>query len=168
MRALLAAWGDKFRPYPDGADLPEHHDQCLGCGTGNPHGHRLRVIRQGDGVQAWHTFDNRHVGAPGIVHGGAVATVLDDLYGFLLYLVGEPAVTRQLTVDYLAPVLIGTTYRLDAAVTQREGRKLFVAASVSAVEGRSVATSTAVFVTVGADHFAQGSDTEGLAPSSKP
>lgn len=104
---------------------------------------------------ATHIFDDRHVGAPGIAHGGAVATVLDDLYGFLLYLVGEPAVTRQLVVEYLAPVLIGTTYRLEARVDRREGRKLFVNAKVTALDGRTAATSTAVFVTVDAEHFAQ-------------
>lgn len=156
MQALLATWEQKFRPHPDGADLPAHHNHCLGCGPDNPHGHRLHARRHGDGVAASHTFDERHVGAPGIVHGGAVATVIDDLYGFLLYLVGTPAVTRQLTVDYLAPVLIGTTYRLKAGVTGREGRKLLVAGGLTGPDGRSVATSTAVFVTVGVDHFAQG------------
>lgn len=153
MPALLATWEQKFRPHPDGAELPAHHDHCLGCGPDNPHGHRLQARRQGDGVAASHAFDERHVGAPGIVHGGAVATVIDDLYGFLLYLVGTPAVTRQLTVDYLAPALIGATYHLEASVTGREGRKLFVAATLTAPDGRSVATSTAVFVTVGVDHF---------------
>ena len=41
-------------------------------------------------------------GAPEIAHRGAVATVIDDLYGFVLYIVGTPAVTRELTVDYRA------------------------------------------------------------------
>ena len=44
-------------------------------------------------------FEDRHVGAPGIAHGGAVATVFDDLFGFLLYAVAELAVTRSLQVD---------------------------------------------------------------------
>ncbi|CAN5214623.1 MAG: PaaI family thioesterase [Nocardioides sp.] len=103
-----------------------------------------------------HTFDNRHVGAPGIVHGGAVATVIDDLYGFALYLVGTPAVTRQLTVDYRAPVLIGVPYRLEAHLTSQEGRKLFLQASLTSLEGSVLATSTAVFIAVGAEHFDRG------------
>lgn len=143
--------------HTDGSELPAHHDHCLGCGPDNPHGHQLQAVRQGDGVQAQHTFDSRHVGAPGIVHGGAVATVIDDLYGFLLYLEGGPAVTRQLVVDYRAPVLIGTTYRLDAHVTRRDGRKLFVAASVTESQGGPVVSSTAVFVKVDVEHFEQGS-----------
>jgi acyl-coenzyme A thioesterase PaaI-like protein len=163
LHTLLAAWAEKFVSYPDGADLPPHHDECLGCGPHNPHGHHLRSVRHGDGVQACHTFDNRHVGAPGIVHGGAVATVIDELYGALLFLEGGPAVTRQLTIDYLAPVLIGTMYRLEADVVRREGRKLFVAAGATAPDGVAVITSTALFIKVGTEHFAQGTPHRGPA-----
>lgn len=158
MRAIVATWAERFGSHPDGSELPAHHDHCLGCGADNPHGHHLRATRQRDRVLAEHTFDDRHMGAPGIVHGGAVATVIDDLYGFLLYLEGEPAVTRQLVVDYRAPVMVGTPYRLDAHVTRREGRKLFVAATVTELQGRPVVSSTAVFVKVGVEHFAQASD----------
>ena len=155
LETLLATWAEKFRPHPEGVDLPPHHEQCLGCGPDNPHGHHLQVSRHGDGVVADHTFDDRHVGAPGIAHGGAVATVIDDLYGFLLYLVGTPAVTRQLTVDYRSPVLIGTKYRLEARVTSQQARKLFLAATLTDLDGRTMATSTALFVTVGVEHFAR-------------
>jgi acyl-coenzyme A thioesterase PaaI-like protein len=154
--SMLATWAEKFRPHPEGVDLPPHHEQCLGCGPDNPHGHHLQVRRHGDGVVADHTFDNRHVGAPGIAHGGAVATVIDDLYGFLLYLVGTPAVTRELTVDYRAPVLTGVPYRMEARVRNQEGRKLFLAASLTDRDGSLVGTSTAVFLTVGVDHFTRG------------
>ncbi|XVX18573.1 PaaI family thioesterase [Actinomycetota bacterium] len=152
----LTAWTGEFRPHPDGADLPPHHAQCLGCGPGNPHGHHLQVRRDGDGVLADHTFDERHVGAPGIVHGGAVATVIDDLYGFLCYLLETPAVTRHLTVDYRAPVMIGVRYRLAAHVRSSEGRKLFLAAGLTDSDGAELATSSAVFIKVGADHFIRG------------
>ena len=151
---LIADWAEKFRPHSDGALLPAHHPACLGCGTQNPHGHHLQVRRDGEGVTARHTFDARHVGAPGIAHGGGVATVLDDLYGFLLYLTEGPAVTRNLVVDYLRPVLLGVEYELRADIIRAEGRKLFVEAMMSeAATGRPVVTSTGVFVRVDVDHF---------------
>lgn len=162
---MLAHWAERARPYPEGAVLPPHHERCLGCGPDNPHGPHLRVSRRGDGVVAEHVFDNRHMGAPGVVHGGAVATVLDDLFGFLPYLVGTPAVTRQLTVDYLSPVLVGVTYRMEARVTSREDRKFFVAASLSDLDERTVATSTAVFITVGVEHFARYAGASGGGPT---
>lgn len=59
------------------------------------------------GWSARHIFDGRHRGAPGIAHGGAVMTVLDDTVGMLLYVVGEMAVTRKLDTEFFAPVLLG-------------------------------------------------------------
>jgi acyl-coenzyme A thioesterase PaaI-like protein len=111
------------------------------------------VRRSGGGVAAEHVFQERHTGAPGIAHGGAVATVFDDLFGFLLYLVGEIAGTRNLSVDYLAPVLLNTRHHLRADLTGREGRKLYVRAEMTDQAGRVVATSTATFIIVSANHF---------------
>ncbi|SDP18184.1 Acyl-coenzyme A thioesterase PaaI, contains HGG motif [Pedococcus dokdonensis] len=153
---FLASWNEKFRPQEDGAQLPPHHHHCLGCGPDNPHGHHLTVHRRGEEVHATHIFDERHVGAPGIAHGGAVATVLDDLFGYLLYLTGGPAVTRQLEVLYASPVILGTTYRLAARVLRAEGRKLYVEADMRDVEGSLVASAAALFLSVDVTHFDQG------------
>jgi acyl-coenzyme A thioesterase PaaI-like protein len=150
----LADWMRSTRMQEAGsAELPPHHPHCLGCGPANPHGHHLRATRYGEGVSAHHVFDERHVGAPGIAHGGAVATVFDDLFGFLLYVVGELAVTRKLEVEYLAPVLLNTPYCLRADLLSRYGRKLRLRATVNDQNGRVVATSTALFVVVDPGHF---------------
>ncbi|MBU1801634.1 PaaI family thioesterase [Nocardioides sp.] len=153
--ALLAGWRhEKHLPQSEGGALPSHHAQCLGCGAENPHGHHLVVTRDGPNVvAASHTFDARHVGAPGIVHGGAVATVFDDLYGFLLYSVGDLAVTRKLDVEYLRPVLLDVDYTLRATIAERAGRKIHMAASLEDSTGLLAARSSALFVTVDIDHF---------------
>ena len=57
--------------------LPPHYPTCLGCGPDCPQGYHLQVRRDGDDVVAEHVFEERHSGAPGIAHGGAVATVSD-------------------------------------------------------------------------------------------
>jgi acyl-coenzyme A thioesterase PaaI-like protein len=153
--ALLAAWDrEKHLPQPEGSALPSHHAQCLGCGAENPHGHHLVVTRDGqDAVAATHTFDARHVGAPGIAHGGAVATVFDDLYGFLLYAIGDLAVTRKLEVEYLRPVLLDVEYTLRANIAERAGRKIHMAATIEDNAGLLSARSSALFVTVDIEHF---------------
>ena len=83
--------------------LPPHSPTCMGCGPDNPAGLQLEVFRSGDEVYTDVTFDERHIGAPGLAHGGAVAAACDDLFGFTLWIALTPAVTRSLTVDYLAP-----------------------------------------------------------------
>ena len=82
-----------------------------------------------------------------------MATVLDDLFGFLLYLTGTPAVTRQLEVRYDAPVILGTSYELAARVVRDDGRKLFVEAEMAEVGGTVVATASALFLKVDIAHF---------------
>jgi acyl-coenzyme A thioesterase PaaI-like protein len=153
--SLLAGWDQvQSRRQPDGTVLPSHHDQCLGCGAGNPHGHHLVVTRDGpNAVSAAHAFDARHVGAPGIAHGGAVATVFDDLYGFLLYAIGDLAVTRKLEVEYLRPVLLDVEYTLRANIAERAGRKIHMAATLEDSTGLLGARSSALFVTVDIEHF---------------
>ncbi|MDP3893429.1 PaaI family thioesterase [Nocardioides sp.] len=101
---------------------------------------------------AEHVFDARHVGAPGIAHGGAVATVMDDLFGFLLYVVGTLAVTRTLQVEYRAPVLLGERYSLRADLLRREGRRLYMEATMRRGD-TVVAAAQAVFVAVEHTHF---------------
>lgn len=162
----IAAWAAGFDRRSWSGVLPPHRPDCLGCGPDNPHGHHMQVRRDGDGVVTEHVFDGRHVGAPGIAHGGAVATVVDDLFGFLLYLVGEPAVTRHLEVDYRAPVWLGRTYRIRAGQDRRDGRKLFVSATGTDDSGTETFTARALFVVVPLEHFAGRPSAEGppIAP----
>ncbi|GAB4083194.1 PaaI family thioesterase [Modestobacter muralis] len=163
--SVIGEWAEKFTGNNHAGPLPPHHARCLGCGPENPHGHHLQVWREGDVVRARHVFDERHVGAPGIAHGGAVATVLDDLFGFLLYLIGDPAVTRHLEVGYRAPVMLGTSYLLEAGVQRREGRKLFVRAQGTNEGGAVVVEASALFVVVGLEHFSRGGgDAATVAP----
>lgn len=164
MDPLIQGWAAGFVGHDHARDLPPHHDGCLGCGPTNPHGHHLQVWHEEGRVRARHVFDSRHVGAPGIAHGGAVATVLDDLFGFLLYLVREPAVTRHLEVGYRAPVLLGTRYLLEAGIERRDGRKLFVRAQGADELGEVVVEARAVFVIVGFEHFARGGE-DGSSPA---
>ncbi|HJT92366.1 MAG TPA: PaaI family thioesterase [Mycobacterium sp.] len=155
---MLGQWWGRFHQHHptvrDGDELPPHHSWCLGCGPDNPHGHHLHARRRGEGVVAEHVFDDRHMGAPGIAHGGAVTTVLDDMFGMLLYTVGEMAVTRRLDTEFHAPVLLGTRYVITADLQRRRGRKLDVTARMEvATTGDLAASARALFIVVDLAHF---------------
>ena len=53
--------------------LPAHTPVCMGCGPDNPHGLQLTAYSDGPEVFADVTFGERHIGAPGLAHGGAIA-----------------------------------------------------------------------------------------------
>ena len=148
-------------------NLPPHWPTCLGCGQDNPSGFHLQVRREGDEVVAEHTFADRHSGAPGIVHGGAVATVVDDVLGFLLYVARAAGVTRHLEVEYLKPVLVGVPYVVRAKLDERDGRKLWVSCACTAPDGTLTFTARALFLQVKLAHFADavtGGEQDPVAP----
>jgi acyl-coenzyme A thioesterase PaaI-like protein len=118
----------------------------------------------GDEVHCTYTFTPRHEGAPGIAHGGAVAALVDDVCGGLLFVVREPAVTRKLEVEYLKPVLVGVTYSLVARVDRREGRKLFISCEGTDPEGGLTFRGGGLFLVVDLSHFDAATRGEGEAP----
>lgn len=108
-----------------GAELPFHRLGCFGCGPGNSAGLGLRAsAAAGEAVTAELTFDRRFEGAPGVVHGGAVATALDDLFGFALTRILVPAVTVDLRVRYRRAVHVDDPCRLSAEVVRRDERDI--------------------------------------------
>ena len=155
---------DHLRSIRDRVDddvLPPHYPTCLGCGPDAEQGYHLQVRRDGEQMVAEHVFEPRHSGAPGIAHGGAVATVVDDVLGFLLYVAKVPGVTRKLEVEYLKPVLIGVPYTVRARLDERDGRKLWVSCECTDPDGVLVFRGTGLFIAVALEHFAQGSSSGG-------
>jgi acyl-coenzyme A thioesterase PaaI-like protein len=135
-------------------DLPPHHPHCLGCGPDNPGSLGLRLAIDGERVTGEVTLDERHQGAPGFAHGGAVATALDDTLGTLLVVLGQPGVTARLEVNYRRPAFLGRRFRLEAEVERVEGRKIHMAALMRD-DGEVVADARALFIQVEPDHFLQ-------------
>src|SRR4051812_7803091 len=150
----------------DAVDLPPHRPTSLGCRPDKDGGFHLQVRREGDEVVAEHTFADRHSGAPGIAHGGAVATVVDDVLGFLLYVARIAGVTRHLEVEYLKPVLVGVPYVVRAKVDSVDGRKLWVSCACTAPDGALTFTAKALFLQVRLSHFesATAGDQDPVAP----
>ncbi|HTF50549.1 MAG TPA: PaaI family thioesterase [Pseudonocardia sp.] len=138
---------------PKPVALPAHSPDCHGCGPRNAAGLRMQVWRSGDEVYSDVVFQPHHVGAPGLAHGGAVSAACDDLFGFVLYVVGQPGVTRSLEIDYLAPVELGVPHRVTAGLDRREGRKLYMAASGVRPDGQVSFTARSVFLVVDLAHF---------------
>jgi acyl-coenzyme A thioesterase PaaI-like protein len=129
----------------DGEVLPSHQPGCYGCGDANPAGFALSATAaEGGGVRADYTFDDRFLGAPGLVHGGALAGLLDDVYGMVLVRELIPAVTVDLAVSYRRPIHLGDPCVLTGRLVDRDGRDLHLEAAVEQHDQVKV-TSTARF-----------------------
>ncbi len=94
-------------------------------------GFGLRFAADADDVlRAAMTFDERYMGPPGIVHGGALAAVLDEAMTATVFHHKEPAFTAQLNISYRRPVRVGSPMHVRGWVTGREGRKRWLRAEI--------------------------------------
>lgn len=132
-----------------------HHPNCLGCGPENPGSLGLQLQIEGERVRAAVRFGRAHEGAPGFVHGGAVATALDDTIGTLLMVLRRPAVTARLEVDYRRPLFIDRDYVVHAWIERLEGRKLHLVGRIDDARGETAAEAAALFLEVDLAHFRQ-------------
>lgn len=109
-------------------DGPE--DRCFGCGHGNPHGLRLRFRRTGPGaVEAPYTAPEFMAGAPGVIHGGVQAAVLDEVLGIAATLdAGEEldVVTVDFRLRYHRPAPTGRPLLARGRLLRTEGRDYFL------------------------------------------
>ena len=85
-------------------------DRAVG-GRSNPTSIELEVRYDNDDVVADVVLRRAFEGAPGRAHGGIVAAAFDDVTGFVIGKLQEPAFTGELTVRYLAPVPVDETWR---------------------------------------------------------
>jgi uncharacterized protein (TIGR00369 family) len=123
-----------------------HHEHCFGCGPDNPLGLKLAFASAGEHeVTAEISFDERHVGPPGIVHGGLIATVLDEALAQVPPRLGLLALTRELSVRYERKVRPGTALTVTARVLARAGRTLDLEAELREASGTRVAHARARF-----------------------
>jgi acyl-coenzyme A thioesterase PaaI-like protein len=148
---MRAAVGERGLPAMSGVGSG-FSDRAVG-GQSNPTGVDLTVRFEADEVVAEVVLRRAFEGAPGRAHGGIVAAAFDDVTGFVIGMIHEPAYTGELTVRYLAPVPVDETLVMRARLDGRERRKLFISADAHAGE-QLVATCRAIYITVDPARFA--------------
>ncbi|MCD6351821.1 MAG: PaaI family thioesterase [Armatimonadetes bacterium] len=98
-------------------------DYCFACGPRNPHGlHLADFAFDGERYTFPWTPEPYHQGWQGLVHGGLIATVLDEAMTRLVWAMGLEAVTGEVTVRFRRPLPVGTHVQIEAwLVEQRRG-----------------------------------------------
>ena len=124
-------------------------NRCFGCGPANPIGLHLEFLLAEDAtVVCFATIPDTYEGPPGYVHGGMIATLLDETMSKSLRTLGIEAMTRQMEVDYLRPVPSGAPIRLEGRLTRSEGRKNWTEARILNAGGTVLAHSKGLFIEI--------------------
>lgn len=123
---------------------------CFVCGVQNPAGLHIRFYTPSPGeVQAEFTPPLHFQGYPGVLHGGIIATLLDETAG-RAYL-NDPhqprfMYTARLTVQYRRPVPVGQLLRLHGRALQSKGRTATAHATLHDAAGNLLAEAEALLV----------------------
>jgi len=140
-----SAPGADHDPFDDGRALQDRLQvHCFGCGALNAHGLHIKSRWEGDEfVCVWQPRPE-HVGHPGCVYGGTIASVVDCHAIWAAMSVhcreaghdlssGPPhfaVVTGSLRVNYLKPASVVQALELRAQIVEQGERKVVVACSV--------------------------------------
>ena len=129
----------------------ERDNYCFGCGSDNPVGLRLEIESGEDGaVRSRYAVPEHFQGYHGVVHGGILATLLDEVMAHaVLRRVGGSAATAQLEVRYRTPAMVGDPLCLEASVLRTSGRRIQVEGRIRRADGQLVAEGQALFLQVG-------------------
>ncbi|MGA1556748.1 MAG: PaaI family thioesterase [Ilumatobacteraceae bacterium] len=141
--------------YPQGRFSHDFDDRPV-SGSSSPYGFDLDLHRHGDEIEARLTLRAAHEGAPNRSHGGIVSALFDDVFGFVLGVIREPAFTGELSVRYLAPTPLFRELACRVRLAGRNGRRILVEGELVDVDAGTVcARATATFITVDREIFAK-------------
>ena len=135
----------------EGVALATEPHACFGCGDQNPIGLQM-PLRHGEGGVCWSEMEipERFQGWEGIVHGGVISTLLDEVMVWSLVDRDLWGVTARITVNFKKPVMVGRRIRAEGWIVAVRRRLVDTAGRIIDVEtGIELATAEATMV--GAD-----------------
>lgn len=101
----------------------EYDHWCFACGKQNPQGLHLQFAEEGEEYVTRFTPEPWQQGYPGIMHGGLISTLLDEVMGRYLWQKGITAPTVELTVRFRRPVPIQESVEVRGRIVEQKGRK---------------------------------------------
>ncbi len=123
-------------------------DMCFACGQKNPIGLKLAFRFEGDDYVTDFEVKPEYQGWAGIVHGGLLATALDETMARLLWEKDVNAITGRLTVRYHNPLPVGGKVRIRARITKQRSPIIETKAEAVTADGTLAAEAAAVSMEV--------------------
>jgi len=129
--------------------LPHTHS-CFVCGESNPIGLRLRFETDGKLVQSHFTPRAEHIGFRQTVHGGLIATILDEIMVWACAVATKKfAYCAELNVRFVQPMRPNEEVIAQAELTSNRRNKIFEAkGELRHRGGRVLATATGKYLPI--------------------
>lgn len=121
---------------------------CFACGRNNPIGLKLEFEELNDTYITRFTAGPEHQSYDGIVHGGIISTLLDEITTRYIYVRGVKAVTARLEVRYRQPTPIGIELKVTGKITGQRGKLYELEGTVELPDGTITAQAKTVAMVV--------------------
>lgn len=113
---------------------------CFGCSPHNSQGLRMTFVKLGPGrVESRCKLAEPYAGAPGVIHGGIQATLLDEAMGVAARRGDEDEDFDIVTVDfqlrYRRPAPTGAPVRVLGELLRCEGRDFYLKGTIESADG---------------------------------
>jgi uncharacterized protein (TIGR00369 family) len=125
-------------------------NRCFGCGPANSYGLKLRfrLDHETNTTIARVKLTSRYEGPPGHIHGGILATLLDEAMGKVNKLFDTVSMTRHMEIEYLRPSPLNQTHTVIGRFVRRDGRKMFMEGEVRNEAGEVLVRSKGLFIII--------------------
>lgn len=123
---------------------------CFACGVRNDSGLKLTFWVEGDEIVTEFTPEQHFQGFPGVLHGGILATLLDETLSRTASIEGRWMMTGRLEVRYRRPAPLGPRLRVTARQLSARSRMVHAEGEVRLADDPSVilADARGVFLRV--------------------
>jgi uncharacterized protein (TIGR00369 family) len=122
---------------------------CFVCGSKNPIGLKLDFILTPEHtLKTTFTPEKIHQGYADVVHGGIMATILDEVMVNLPNRMGQRAVTARLAVSLKKPALVGQPLTFQARIIRETRRTIEAGATACREDGTLVAEACGTLMKV--------------------
>lgn len=126
--------------------IVKNDTHCFACGVDNPIGLKLKFTPIPNGVETFFTTSDLYQGFQNIIHGGIVATLLDEAIAWACRICGVDAVTGELTVRYKRPMIANQCVKIIGMIDKNKGKILYGSAQIIDQDGNLIATANAKMI----------------------
>ena len=134
---------------------PNPTNHCFACGGANARGMQL-AFDQDDSAQRIRgefSISEEYQGGSGLVHGGIIALLLDEVMAKVSRFQKDHAVTAALDVEYVKPVPVGQPLVVEGWEVERSGRNIQRVGEIRSSAGLVLARGRGHFVQVDPERF---------------
>jgi uncharacterized protein (TIGR00369 family) len=122
---------------------------CFVCGLENPIGLKMAFYEDDEGrVVAKFTPGDEHQGFPGVMHGGIVTALLDEVLGRVAIAAERWMVTGRLNMRFRRPIPLGETLTIMGEVVSWKKRTLEARGEIRLTDGQVGAEAIGTFLEI--------------------